>query len=651
MNFFEAQARARRKTSWLVLLFALAVLGLIILTNLLVIIFLGFTSGDVETMTVDQARGLFNWEQFTAVGLGVAVLILFASLYKISALSSGGQAVAEMLNGKLIPRNTQDPKQRQLLNVVEEMAIASGSPVPNVYLLNEVGINAFAAGNSPQDAVIGITQGTLDNLNRDELQGVIGHEFSHIFNGDMKLNIQLIGVLNGILIIYMIGYFIFRSTTYSRYSSRRRGNEASAFMMLGLGLMAIGGVGKFFGQWIKAIISREREYLADASAVQFTRNNQGIGNALKKIGGLSSGSVLQAPSAAEYSHAYFAEGISSFWGSLFATHPPLTKRIKRIDPYWDGKYIAPEPEPTEAAPQPETKRKENIMGAVLTGAIVANSGKMVEQAAEQIVARVGSIKQEIIAYAHDLLDHIPEQIKSATEEAFGARAIIYVMLIENNKKDRTNQLAILNNKADPEVAEFAADLREDFSALDRKIHLPLVELSLPSLKQLSADQYRIFRETVESLIAADHKVDLKEWFIQRLVLQQLDEHFGLRKRAKAIHFLLGAVKADAELLLSLLATIEHKEEQQARAAFVTGIKSVGAGALTYMPRSEFSLEKLNQAVDNLAQMKPVLKQKFLQAGAATILHDAKVTERGIELLRAVSSVLDCPMPPVSFVKS
>ncbi len=657
MNFFEAQAQAKRKTSWLVFLFALAVLGLIVLTNFLVIFFLAFTNGDVEAMTVNDARGIFSWEQFIAIGLGVSALVLSGSLYKVISLSSGGQAVAEMLNGKLIPRNTQDPKQRILLNVVEEMAIASGSPVPNVYLLDEVGINAFAAGKSPQDAVIGITQGALDNFSRDELQGVIAHEFSHIFNGDMKLNIQLIGVLNGILIIYLIGSFIFRSVAYSRHSRSRKGNGAFAFMMLGLGLMVIGGVGKFFGQWIKAVISREREYLADASAVQFTRNNLGIANALKKIGGLNAGSVLQTPSAAEFSHAYFADGVRSFWQSLFASHPPLKKRIKRVEPHWNGKYIIPKAEPvsgqkmdkssTEEALLKKEARKDQLVQTVLTGAVIASSGKRIEQAAEQVVAQVGRIKEENIAYAHELINEIPKKIRTATEEPYGARAIIYAMLLQNNIKDRQNQRAILENKADPKVTKYTMDLLQEFEALEKKLHLPLVELSMPALKQLSVNQYQPFRETVEALISADNKVDLKEWFIQRLVLQQLDEHFGLRKKARAIHYLLGAVKADAELLLSMLAMIEHNEEQEAKAAFATGIKSVRAGALRYISRSEFSQKKLNQAVDHLAQMKPLLKQRFLQACTAVILHDDKVSDRSIEILRAVSSVLDCPMPPVS----
>ena len=313
MNFFAAQEQARRKTKWLVVLFALAVLGIVVLTNLLVIIFLAYINGTVTSFTTEATVQSFNWEQFIAVGSAVLLLIFLASLYKIMSLSSGGRAVAEMLNGQLIPGNTDNLQYRQLLNVVAEMAIASGSPVPSVYLLNEAGINAFAAGNTPQDAVIGITQGTLDNLNRDELQGVIGHEFSHILNGDMKLNIQLIGVLNGILVIYMLGSFLVRSLTVSRPSSHRKGNGKGGFLLLGLGLMIIGSIGKFFGQWIKAIISRQREYLADASAVQFTRNNMGIANALKKIAGLKAGSELQAALADEYSHAYFSEGGTSLW--------------------------------------------------------------------------------------------------------------------------------------------------------------------------------------------------------------------------------------------------------------------------------------------------------------------------------------------------
>src|SRR3990167_8556858 len=290
MNFFESQDRAHKNTVLLVVLFVLAVIALIIMTNLLLMVVFGYINSEQVRDGGTLIRQM-DWQTFVAVGAGVGVVVFAGSLYKIIALSAGGRVVAESLDGQLIPRNTQDLNQRKLLNVVEEMAIASGTPAPPVYLLaNERGINAFAAGLSPRDAVIGVTQGAIERLSREQLQGVIAHEFSHIFNGDMRLNIRLMGALNGILILGIVGYYLMYSASFS---GRRRGNDNSgaAIMALAVGLMVIGFAGTFFGGLIKAAVSRQREYLADASAVQFTRNPMGIAGALKKIGGLKSGSI------------------------------------------------------------------------------------------------------------------------------------------------------------------------------------------------------------------------------------------------------------------------------------------------------------------------------------------------------------------------
>ena len=296
MNFFESQDRVRKNTFQLVFLFTMAVVTLVIMTNLLVMVVFGYINSEQmqDGWTLLQQ---IDWQTFAAVSTGVGVVVLVGSLYKIMALSAGGKTVAEALGGKLIPQNTDDLKQRKLLNVVEEMAIASGTPAPPVYLLaDEPGINAFAAGFSPRDAIIGVTQGTIDHLSRDQLQGVIAHEFSHIFNGDMRLNIRLMGVLNGILIIGFIGYYILHSASYSR---RGRGNDkgAGGILALAIGLMVIGFAGTFFGGLIKAAVSRQREYLADASAVQFTRNPDGIAGALKRIGRLELDSKVANPGA------------------------------------------------------------------------------------------------------------------------------------------------------------------------------------------------------------------------------------------------------------------------------------------------------------------------------------------------------------------
>ncbi|MBU0681647.1 MAG: M48 family metallopeptidase, partial [Proteobacteria bacterium] len=327
MDFFKSQDDARHNTSMLVVFFILAVLSMIILTNLLVMVVFGYIDSDPMTSQP------IDWEVFMTVGVGVIALVGMGSLYKIMALSGGGARIAEMMNGQLVVDDSGDPDKQRLLNVVEEMAIAAGLPVPPVYLLEEKGINAFAAGFSPSDAVIGVTRGAITKLSRDELQGVIAHEFSHILNGDMRLNIRLMGILHGILLIGLIGYHILRATPRSRNSKGGGG-----IVFLGLGLVVIGYAGTFFGNIIKAAVSRQREYLADAAAVQFTRNPEGIGGALMRIGAPHNSAIVTNPHSAEISHAFFCQGISASLTSFFATHPPLPDRIRKIIPTWDGTF-------------------------------------------------------------------------------------------------------------------------------------------------------------------------------------------------------------------------------------------------------------------------------------------------------------------------
>ena len=304
MDFFESQDAARQKTGRLVLLFVLAVVSIIVSVYLVVSGALFYTA---ET---EEAR-LWHPELFLAVATATVAVVAGGSLYKIAQLRGGGRVVAEALGGRLIPRDATDPQQRKILNVVEEMAIASGVPVPEVFVMEEEpGINAFAAGKTFSDAAIGVSRGAMKLLTRDELQGVIAHEFSHILNGDMKLNLRLIGVLHGILILAIIGRIVLRSAAFSGGGRSRDDKGAGAiFMILGIGLLAIGYIGVFFGHLIKSAISRQREFLADASAVQFTRNPDGIGGALKKIGGLSYGSKLINGRAEEVSHMCFGNAL------------------------------------------------------------------------------------------------------------------------------------------------------------------------------------------------------------------------------------------------------------------------------------------------------------------------------------------------------
>ena len=636
MNFFEAQDKARRNTLWMILLFILAVGGLIFLTNLLLLVVLAYLKTGYFIFSLSELNSFLEMPVFVGVTVGVCLLIFGGSFYKTMSLSKGGPAVAEMLGGRLVPQSTNDLQQRQLLNVVEEMSIAAGMPIPKVYLLEENSINAFAAGQSPANAVIGVTRGALTLLSREELQGVIAHEFSHIFNGDMRLNIRLIGVLHGILLVGMIGYFILRSLRFAgRSRSKKGGNGIVVIIALGIGLMVIGYAGTFFGQWIKAVVSRQREYLADSSAVQFTRNRDSIAGALKKIGGSGAGSYIEDPAAPLYSHAYFANGLGSFWQSLFATHPPLEKRIRAIDPRWDGKFLTSRVSRQPASPETSGVASAKAAEFAVNTAILSAAGAAIDQ--------IGTLNEENIEQVRQLIVAMPGSLREAAQSAYSARAVVYASLI-NHQVGNKDVLALLEQHANREMPALTRQYLPEIKKLDEHMKLPLLELCINALRELSTNQFIQFERAINKIIVADKKVDLIEWVIQRLVLQQLNEHFGLRKPPKARHSTLGAVKADAETLMSLIAYVEHEDDSEAANAFDHGKKEIGATALNIVPREELSLNILNQSLDNLMQLKPLVKPRILLAMVAIVLADGKTTPRGVELVRTISTCLDCPMP-------
>ncbi len=644
MNFFESQDRVRSSTVKLVLLFTLAVVALIIMANLVVMMSFGFISSEQLGGGGELVQQM-DWRTFATVGAGVAAIVLAGSLYKIKALSSGGKVVAESLGGKLISPNTDDLKQRKLLNIVEEIAIASGTPAPPVYLLaDEEGINAFAAGFSPRDAVIGVTQGTIDQLSREQLQGVIAHEFSHIFNGDMRLNIRLMGVLNGILILGIIGYYILYSTAFS---GRRRGSnkEGGGFLVLAIGLMVIGFAGTFFGGLIKASVSRQREYLADATAVQFTRNPNGIAGALKRIGGLKFGSAVKNPAAPEVSHAFFAQGISGFMRALSATHPPLAKRIRRIDPQWDGKFdtsdASDRQRDQEETGQAETRALEQFAhraAAATVGTAVVDVMNAVNQ--------IGSPTQETIDYARTLISEIPATIKDAAREPYGARAVMYCLVLDQGRELRDKQLLQLQNQADADVYRLTLRLMPEMDGLETRYRLPLIDIGMPALKQLSVGQYKLFRLNLLALIEMDSRVDLMEWSLKKILFNHLDSHHFKLPPLKAVFSRLGQVQKEIALILSVLAYAGHKSQSEVDQAFAAAVQALQLDGLVLRAKNEIRMSGLDLALEKLTGLKPLEKPRLLKACVASIVHDQRVSAVEVELLRAFSDVLDCPMPPV-----
>jgi len=638
MDFFEQQTKARRRTTLLVLYFALAVAGTIVAVYLAVTLVLTRVQAEQfrHPYGPTPTHSWWNPDIFIWVSLGTVLVVGISSLVKRAELAQGGSAVATMLGGQLVNPDTTDPDERRLLNVVEEMAIASGTPVPQVYVLPDASINAFAAGYTTSDAVIGVTRGCMQLLTRDELQGVIAHEFSHILNGDMRLNVRLICLIFGILGIATVGRVLLRART--------RGKGAGAVQLLGLLMFLIGSIGVFFGRLIQSAISRQREFLADASAVQFTRNPSGLAGALKKIGGLIYGSTIESPHASEACHMFFANGLRR---SLFATHPPLDLRIRMLDPAWDGKFIR--------IKEAEPGARAQLTGAAATGtqrpvvppmpAAQTYTPPVVRP--EAFLPALGSLTPGHIKYAADWRASLPSTIVEAVRSPIGASAVVYALLLSPDEAVRKVQLDRLARVVPAELLHETIRLWPDVTATAARAKLPLVDLALPGLRGLSPRQFAEFKQAIKTLIEADEEIDLFEFVLQKIVIRHLEPHYVGARRGPIQFYSVKPLLPDCAVLLSALAHVGHANLEHAQAAFGLGWQQLRTqiAVPVILPPEECGLEKVDAALSRLSQAVPQIKKRALDACAYTVAADSVIKAHEAELLRAIADALDCPVPP------
>jgi Zn-dependent protease with chaperone function len=638
MDFFEHQADARKRTRLLVFYYVLAV-ATIVVSVYLVVMF------GISTRTPEGAPpvGLWDPTTFGLVALVVGGVIALGTLFKTAEMSTGGRAVAEMLDGRLIGADTRDPNERRLLNIVEEMAIASGVPVPPVYLLEESGINAFAAGFKPSDAVIGVTRGCIEQLSRDELQGVIAHEFSHILNGDMRLNLRLIGVLFGILLLTVLGRAMLRIGFYSGGSRRSSRNEkggggAAAIMFLGFALVVIGYIGVFFGRLIKSAVSRQREFLADASAVQYTRNPDGIAGALSKIAALHGGSRIESAHAEEASHLFFANGLTDSWTSLMATHPPLDERIRRIQPYLAG---APDGAPS-------TSRAVSGAAGAGTGATAGVAG-LSGFGGAAFTASIGTLDPRHLDYAAGLIRRIPEAVRDLVRTPDGAQAAVFALLLSREQAAFDKQLESLAQHVGDDVLRHMEKWSGDVQDLPFSTRMPLVDLALPALQQMKPEAYRVFRETVEQMTDADGRVSVFEFALMRSLMRNLEPVFGRPNRDPVRYHSLKQVMDSCLPLVALLAWYGNEADPgRAAADFAAGLQVLGLEPqATALPgKSDDPVGLFEAALEVLRYADGAVKKRVLEACAVAVTANDEVTVEEAELLRAVADSLDCPVPPL-----
>lgn len=643
MNFFEQQDRAKRQSGLLLLLMTLAVLSLITLISLAIGLALRMSNayhGYADPS--GSSTGGVDWALVGGVALAVIAVVSLGSLYKSVQMSRGGKVVAQRLGGRLINLEPQTFEERRLLNVVEEMAIAAGTPVPAVYVLDDLAINAFAAGLTPQDAVIGVTRGAIELLSREELQGVIAHEFSHIFHGDMRLNMRLISLLHGILLLGLIGGFVLRGMSMRSSARSSRDNSALVILAIGGTLLVLGYAGTFFGNLIKAAVSRQREFLADASAVQYTRNPESIGGALKKIGGFPLGSQLQARNAAEFSHLYFGQGIATALGGWLATHPPLAERIRRVDPGWDGQFPSVRlNEPAAATPATEPPAQADVASSwdkemAALGVAAAFSPLALEQSIEAI----GEPQPAHLQQARSALQRLGTRLTEAAHDCIGAQALAYGLMLGREPATRMHQLEALRPQLSADVAAAVDALDGELSALGEGLRLPLLELAMPALKQLSKEQWAILQRNLIALAKADRKIELLEWTLLRILQRNIE---GPRPLNGRYHLL--ELADESALLLSALAHAGHAAPDQAAQAFARARAALPFDHLAFADQGMPPMQELDKALGRLNQMWPLQKPRLLKAMACSIEHDGQVTDAEAELMRAVADMLDCPMPP------
>jgi Zn-dependent protease with chaperone function len=639
-NFFTRQMQADRNCRKLCLFFVFSVFCIItaVYFAFRLICYINLITSFTGSSHHLMKNSSFLWwdpASFMFVFLIVTLFIFAASMIKIQQLQKGGSVVAEMLGGRLVSKGTNIPAERQLLNIVEEMSIAAGLPVPPVYILDkEKGINAFAAGLTINDAIIAVTGGSLDNLSRDELQGVIAHEFSHILHGDMRLNIQLMGITYGILFIGIIGGEILEN--------HRISSKSTILFIGGLLLTVIGYIGTFTGQLIQSAVSRQKEFLADASAVKFTRNPSGLASALKKIGGYVYGSQITSAKARLASHLFFEKtGTDFLFSDFLATHPPLIERIRLLDPSFDGIFPNVQDNIQTFDPLPQ----ENP----ISGIAQPDSGTYIqhETKAPAIVDYVGNPTSGSLEYSSAIRASIPEELNNLLKTSGGAAALIYALLLGNNCNEKEIQLNILQ-KSTFGCTEEVLKIFNSVTVLKDNQRLPFVELAMPSLRGLSLTERKNFLNIVDSLVRADEKITLFEFCLQWIVRQYLVyEKERILGQPEFSH--ISQVGYQILILLRVLANAGNVENAEtAREAFYAGVARIPELACKnpdYYYKENINFAEMNTVLKKLNGSSSKIKQLIIDACAHCALADETVTVAEEELLRIISLALHCPLPP------
>ncbi|MDO4568901.1 MAG: M48 family metallopeptidase [Planctomycetia bacterium] len=661
IDFFQQQENARKRTRWMIGAFILATIAVVAAVDVVILWLVcvaepSFAEAPIGEMWLDPE--FLSILGFTS--LITLAIILLGTFFKTIQLSGGGETLALQLGGRRVEPSTTDFKERRLINIVQEMSLASGVPAPPVFVMDgEGGINAFAAGLSPEDAVIGVTRGALDLLKRDELQGVIAHEFSHILNGDMRINFRLIGLLHGILAIYFTGLLliriIFEFSPHAASSTISVGDDDDdnkgsglaiilVMLLLGLVLMVIGYVGYLCGEIIKAAVSRQREFLADASAVQFTRFAPGLASALKKIGGMEPDSrTFHAPAAAEASHLFFANK-PSFWDILFATHPPLRERISRLEPHFDGTFPSLSLDSVEYEVQREVRQEQPQPTRLSNSDFSSDRENDASRDNDANQDNSAPISASRMAFLASLFASSSLETRESAQSPYGAQLMIYAILLDDKREDMAQrQKGILFRELPPPVYRDFEQIASEIAAQPLAQRLALADATIPVLKMLSLEQYKVFRACAKRLMEADGEIAWHEYLVQMLVIRTLDIHFRLQKPAQVAYYAWGAkLRESASVVLARLAYAASNEELVVLEAYSKARKVLPFVPEQILSRDECLLPDFNASLLMLDRTSPQMKKRFLNACVQCVLADKQLSPDEFCTLYVVSAALGVP---------
>jgi Zn-dependent protease with chaperone function len=658
MRFHTHQMEARKLSRRLVVLYVLAFVATVAVISfgiafVLIILKLAFDPHSAGPVSWQRLSSMLFDQRFVIAfaALAVPLLIALPAWSRARELKRGSSRLLAWLGAKPLPRGSTDPDHQRLRNVVEEMSIASGIPTPSIHVFeHEDGINAMAIGFDPSHAALAVTRGCLLLLDRDELQAVVAHEFSHILNGDMRLNTRMLAPLYGLIWLSAVARYL----SFGKPGAMQRSNQGGKkeftgiphFWSLTIPVWLLGAAGAFCSRAIKASTFRQRERLADASAVQFTRQTQGIAGALKKMAALGLGARFTRAYPEDASHMLFGDGLGA--GRWLSTHPPVLERIRAVSPGFhpreleSTRRLLDQRLQQQAAAERVRSAQAQSLAEMAQSVAWALPAAAATFAVTRLADRVGEPGMSEVEYARQLRQSVPDGLAAAAAESDSARALVLALLVSLAPGEPEALFELIESEDSAALAGHVRALLPQVRDLHPALRLPLIQIAAPALRDLPDHQRVTLSGLIDRVIHAHGHVGIFEYALGRMLQASLSD------RAGSSFGTLKLVQAQDALgqLLAVLAHAGHSEESEARRAWTQGMHRALPGHSTRFPTLQNWSLVLDTALPRLDRLDPLSKELLLESMLVTIRHDGVITIEEGDLLRAVCSVLHCPLPPL-----